>query len=105
MVLSKPMGTGAAVVTTLLVGWGVTNEAKINLTIHDSSSGALVWSYDHTATGGVISSPQQLAKNLMKNIASKFPYKVSNAKGAGTRDERWETLNHRKMQNQALGTK
>ena len=79
MVLSKPMGTGAAVVTTLLVGWGVTNEAKINLTIHDSSSGALVWSYDHTATGGVISSPQQLAKNLMKNIASKFPYKVSNA--------------------------
>ncbi|MDG2108284.1 MAG: hypothetical protein P8J74_06555 [Woeseiaceae bacterium] len=80
MVLSKPMGTGAAVVTTLLTGWGVTNEAKINLTIHDSSSGILVWSYDHSASGGLISSPQMLAKNLMKNIASKFPYKVSNIK-------------------------
>ena len=75
MTLSKPMGTGTAVVTTLLVGWGVTNEAQINLTIHDSDSGSLVWSYDHSATGGVISSPDQLAKNLMKNIASKFPYK------------------------------
>jgi len=79
MTLSKPMGTGTAVITTLLVGWGVTNEANINLTIHDSSSGALVWSYDHSAAGGVISSPEQLAKNLMKNIASKFPYKASNA--------------------------
>jgi hypothetical protein len=79
MTLSKPMGTGTAVITTLLVGWGVTNEANINLTIHDSSSGTLVWSYDHSATGGVISSPEQLAKNLMKNIASKFPYKASGA--------------------------
>jgi hypothetical protein len=75
MTLSKPMGTGAAVVTTLLVGWGVTNEAKVNLTIHDGESGTLVWSYDHRATGGVVSTPDQLAKNLMKNIASKFPYK------------------------------
>jgi len=78
MTLSKPMGTGAAVITTLLVGWGVTNEANINLTIHDSSSGTLVWSYDHSAKGGIISSPEELAKNLMQNIASKFPYKVSN---------------------------
>jgi|TARA_B110000971_G_scaffold220294_1_gene263499 hypothetical protein len=77
MILSKPMGTGAAVVTTLLVGWGKSNEAKINLTIHDSESGTLVWSYDHTASGGVISSPEQLAKSLMRNIASKFPYKKS----------------------------
>ena len=75
MTLSKPMGTGTAVVTTLLVGWGVTNEAQINMTIHDSESGSLVWSYDHSASGGVISSPDQLAKNLMRNIASKFPYK------------------------------
>ena len=77
MILSKPMGTGAAVVTTLLVGWGKSNEAKINLTIHDSESGTLVWSYDHTASGGVISSSEQLAKSLMRNIASKFPYKKS----------------------------
>ena len=75
MTLSKPMGTGTAVVTTLLVGWGVTNEAKVNLTIHDGESGTLVWSYDHSASGGVISSPDQLAESLMKNIASKFPYK------------------------------
>lgn len=75
MTLSKPMGTGTAVVTTLLVGWGVTNEAQINMTIHDSESGSLVWSYDHSASGGVISTPDQLAKNLMRNIASKFPYK------------------------------
>tara|TARA_B100000767_G_C19629471_1_gene477604 strand:+ start:100 stop:732 length:633 start_codon:yes stop_codon:yes gene_type:complete len=77
MILSKPMSTAAAAVTTVLVGWGKSNEGKVNLTIHDSESGTLVWSYDHTASGGVLSTPEQLAKSLMKNIASKFPYKKS----------------------------
>ena len=62
MILSKAMSTAAAAVTTVLVGWGKSNEAKINLAIHDSASGTLVWSYDHTASGGVISSPEQWQK-------------------------------------------
>jgi len=62
MILSKAMSTAAAAVTTVLVGWGKSNEAKINLAIHDSASGTLVWSYEYTASGGVISSPEQWQK-------------------------------------------
>lgn len=72
---AKPMGTGAAVVTTLLFGVGTTNSVDVNMRIHGVDSGDLVWSYDHTANGGIGSSPESLAKALMKNVSKKFPYK------------------------------
>jgi len=72
---AKPMGTGAAVVTTLLFGVGTTNSVDVNMRIHGVQSGDLVWSYDHTANGGLGSSPESLAKSLMKSVSKKFPYK------------------------------
>ena len=73
---SKPMGTGAAVASTFLVGIGVTNNVNVNMSLHDSETGRLLWTYDHQQAGGLGSSPERLAKNLTKNSASKFPYKA-----------------------------
>lgn len=72
---SKPMSTGAAIATTFLFGFGATNKATVNMNIHDSESGTLLWSYDHEASGGLMSSAEGTAKSLMKNSAKKFPYK------------------------------
>ncbi|MDG2108283.1 MAG: hypothetical protein P8J74_06550 [Woeseiaceae bacterium] len=84
--MTKPLsindmeGTGGVIESSLMVGWGVTNEATINLAIHDSFSGALVWSYERSTAGGAKSSPQRLVQDLMRNVALKFPYKASSAK-------------------------
>ena len=63
MSLSRPMGTGWAVATTLL------------LTVHEGGDGKLMWSYEHELSGGVMSSPDSVAKALMGGIANEFPYR------------------------------
>ena len=75
LVLSKPMSGGAAVATSLLFGYGVTNEVTANISIHDGESGELVWNYDHEMQGGLLSSPVSVAESLMDNVAWEFPYK------------------------------
>lgn len=72
---SKPMGTAAAVASTFLVGYGATNKVVVNMTLHEAIDGELIWSYDHQQAGGLASSPDRLAKNLMKSSSRKFPYK------------------------------
>ena len=49
---SRPLGTGAAIVTTVLFGVGVTNQVEASMTVHDGGDGALLWSYDHEVGGG-----------------------------------------------------
>ena len=71
---SRPMGTGAAIVTTLLFGGGVTNAVEVSIAVHDGSDGALLWSYDHEVSGGLGSTPESVAEALMRGIARKFPY-------------------------------
>lgn len=74
---SKPMSTGAAIVTTVLFGFGgSTNKVNVTLNIHDAASGDLVWTYEHKASGGIGSSSEDLSKSLMKSISKKFPYKL-----------------------------
>ena len=73
---AKPLSTGAAVASALLLGYGNTNEVNVNMTLHDSGTGSLLWSYDHHATGGIGSSPERLSKSLMKQTSTKFPYKA-----------------------------
>jgi len=75
---SKPMKTGAAIASTFLLGFGASNEIAVNMSLHDSETGSLLWSYDHDVSGGIITSPEKLAKSLMKSSAKKFPYKVDN---------------------------
>ncbi len=74
---SKPMSTGWAVASTVLIGWGTTNTVNVNMRIHDGKNGEMIWSYDHDASGGVASSAEGLAKALMRNVSKKFPYKKS----------------------------
>lgn len=75
MTLTKPMGTGAAIASQFLLGLGgTTNQADITMSIHESEMGMLLWSYDHTAKGGLLSSPEGVAKSLMRGIARSFPY-------------------------------
>ena len=73
---AKPMSTGAAVAAAFLVGISATNEVNVNVTLHDSQEGNLLWSYDHQVTGGLGSSPERLSKNLMKSMSKKFPYEA-----------------------------
>ena len=75
MSLSKPMGTGWAVATTLLFGFGATNSGIVHMTVHEGEGGKLMWSYEHELSGGVMSSADSVAKALMRGIANEFPYR------------------------------
>ena len=73
---ANPVGTGAAVASALLAGVGsATNEVTVTMVVHDAETGGLVWAYDHVAQGSLGSSSERLARGLMRNSASKFPYK------------------------------
>ncbi|MDE0006574.1 MAG: hypothetical protein OXQ29_28120 [Rhodospirillaceae bacterium] len=71
---SRPMGTGAAIATTILFGVGVTNRVDTSMTVHDGEDGFLLWSYDHEIDGGLGSTPEGVAENLMRGVARSFPY-------------------------------
>lgn len=71
---SKPMNTGAAIFSAVLIGYSATNNVNINMNLHEGLDGKLLWSYDHEVTGGLGSSAEGMAKALMQGIAKKFPY-------------------------------
>jgi hypothetical protein len=72
--LSKPMSTGGAIASTLLLGYGATNEATVSISIKDCISNSLLWKYDHKYQGGLLSSPAQLVDGLMRHASKKMPY-------------------------------
>ena len=72
--LSKPMSTVGAIASTLLLGYGATNEAAVSISIKDCASNSLVWKYDHKYQGGLLSSSAQLVDGLMRNASKKMPY-------------------------------
>lgn len=72
--LSKPMSEGAAVVTTILIGVGTTNEVHASLNINDCSQQKLMWNYDQKFSGGIGSSPSRLVDGLMREASKKMPY-------------------------------
>jgi len=72
---SRPMSTGAAIATAVLIGWGgVTNKVDVGVSIHDGMDGKLIWKYNHSYSGGIGSSSQRLTKSLMNHVSRKFPY-------------------------------
>jgi len=72
---SRPMSTGGAIASSLLFGFsGPTNRVDMDVVIHNELNGALLWKYNHQASGGIGSSSEQLSKSLMKKISRKFPY-------------------------------
>jgi hypothetical protein len=73
---SKPMSTGGAIALGVLTGYSAaTNKVDVNVTVHDASDSKLLFKYDHSYSGGVGSSPEQLAKALMRHIEKNFPYR------------------------------
>jgi hypothetical protein len=72
--LSKPISEGAAIALAVLAGWWApTNEAVASLSIHDSSSGKMIWNYDHKISSS-LSSPARLVDDLMRQASRKMPY-------------------------------
>lgn len=72
---TKPMTTGAAIAVGVVFGvWGPTNQADVTLSVHDGKDSQLMWKYNHTYSGSLGSTPENLTKALMKSIARKFPY-------------------------------
>jgi hypothetical protein len=74
---SRPMSTGAAITTAILFGVaGNTNRVDVNVNLHDTANGKLLWKLDHSESGSLGSSSEGLAKSLMKKVSKKFPYKA-----------------------------
>lgn len=76
--MNRPMGTGAAIASQLLIGLaGTTNQAYISMSIHEGEESKLLWNYEHVAKGGLLSSPESVARAVMKGAARTFPYKLN----------------------------
>jgi hypothetical protein len=73
IIASQPMSEGAAIATTLLVGWGTTNKAKATIKIYDNA-GTLLWSYGKEVSGGLGSDENDMIRVLMRKTARRFPY-------------------------------
>ncbi|MBL7111534.1 MAG: hypothetical protein ISS19_06295 [Bacteroidales bacterium] len=75
IITSQPMSTGGAVAMAFLLGlWGPTNTVGVAITIHDGSDSKLLWKYEHTYSGTIGSSSEQVTKALFKHLSKKFPY-------------------------------
>lgn len=72
--LTKPMSTGAAVATTLLFGFGTTNEIVVTMELHDRQSKKMIWNFNHSLSGGLFSSSDQLVTEIMRIASKKLPY-------------------------------
>ena len=72
--LSKPMSTGAAIFTTVLFGFGTTNQIVVNMELHDRSTKKMIWNFSHTLSGGLFSSSDQLVAEVMRIASKKLPY-------------------------------
>ncbi len=78
---SQPTSGGMALAQTLLVGFhGSTQRVDITVMIHNGADAALLWSYDHTDSGGGLTGSmsnavEAMVKSLLKKVAGNFPYK------------------------------
>lgn len=72
---NKPMSEGASVALGLLVGfWGSTNNAVINMSVHNAADGVLLWNYNKKVRGSVGSSPEDLINILMRKVSRRLAY-------------------------------
>lgn len=72
---NKPMSEGASVALGLLIGfWGSTNNAIINMNIHNGSDAVLLWNYNKKVRGSIGSSPEDLINILMRKASRRLAY-------------------------------
>jgi hypothetical protein len=72
--LTKPMSTGAAIATTLLFGFGNTNEVNVTMELQDRANKKMIWNFSHAVSGGLFSSSDQLVEEVMRIASKKLPY-------------------------------
>lgn len=78
---SQPTSQGMALAQSLLIGFhGSTQRVDIQVTLHNGADGSLLWSYDHTDSGGgftgsMANAVEAMTKSLFKKVAGNFPYK------------------------------
>jgi hypothetical protein len=72
--LSKPMSTGAAIATTLLFGFGTTNQANVNMQLHDRALNKVIMDFAHTVSGSLLDSRESLTNEVMRVASKKLPY-------------------------------
>ncbi len=76
---NKPMSEGAAVALTLFVGFlGSTNNAIINMSVHNAKDGVLLWNYNKKVRGSIGSSPEDLINILMRKASRRLAYTKQN---------------------------
>jgi hypothetical protein len=79
---SQPTSQGMALTQSLLIGvHGSTQRVDISILVHNGTDGALLWSYDHTDSGGgftgsIANNAEAMVKSLLKKVAGNFPYRV-----------------------------
>jgi len=75
---SKPMSEGASLALGVLVGfWGSTNNAVINIFIHNAENGELLINYNKGIAGSVGSSTEDLINILMRKASRRVSYAKS----------------------------
>jgi hypothetical protein len=72
--LSKPMSTGAAIATSILFGFGTTNQANVNMQLHDKALNKVIMDFAHTVSGGLLNSRESLTNEVMRIASKKLPY-------------------------------
>ena len=78
---SAPTSQGMALAQSFLIGaHGSTQRVDISIVLHNGADGALLWSYDHTDSGGgmtgsLSNSVEAMVKSLLKKVAGNFPYR------------------------------
>ncbi|PIB28423.1 hypothetical protein BFP77_09615 [Maribacter sp. 4U21] len=71
----KPMSEGASLALGLLVGfWGSTNNAVINMSVHNAADGILLWNYNKKVRGSLGSSSEDLINILMRKASRRLAY-------------------------------
>jgi hypothetical protein len=72
---NKPMSEGAAVVLGALVGFfGATNNAVVNMSVHNAADGVLLWNYNKKVSGSIGSSSEDLINILMRKASRRLAY-------------------------------
>lgn len=72
---NKPMSEGASAALGILIGfWGSTNNAVINMSVHNAADGVLLWNYNKKVRGSIGSSPEDLINILMRKASRRLAY-------------------------------
>jgi hypothetical protein len=72
--LTKPMSTGAAIITTILFGVGTTNQIMVGMELYDRKTKKMIYNFSHGVSGGLFNTSDQLVEEVMRVASKKLPY-------------------------------